>query len=108
MDAAILVTMVLSLAIKTDLNTAGESMTKIKDHGTWIDQNSHENSGVLMVLSNMFIPCGGLVYYLPLLWAEEEADTDIDQIYGHPAAAAAALPARAAPLPAVCVACSAF
>ena len=29
MDAAILVTMVLSLAIKTDLNTAGESMTKM-------------------------------------------------------------------------------
>ena len=60
-------------------------MTKIKDHGTWIDQNSHENSGVLMVLSNMSIPCSVLVYYLPLLWAEEEADTDTDQLYGHPA-----------------------
>ena len=61
-----------------------------------------------MVLSNMSIPCSVLVYYLPLLWAEEEADTDIDQIYGHPAAAPPHSPRALLYYRAVFVACSAF
>ena len=69
MDAAVLVTMVLSLTLKCDLDKPGEDMTL-------------SGIGTLMILANVCIPSGVLVYYLPLLLVgEEDDDEGVDAIY---------------------------
>ena len=68
MDGAVLVTMVLSLTLKCDLDKPGEDMTLV-------------GIGTLMILANVCIPFGVLSYYLPLLWATEEDGEGIDEIY---------------------------
>ena len=63
MDGAVLVTMVLSLTLKCDLDKPGEDMTLV-------------GIGTLMILANVCIPCGVLFYYLPLLLVGEEEDDE--------------------------------
>ena len=68
MDAAVLVTMVLSLTLKCDLDQPGEDMAPA-------------GIGALMILANICIPAGVLAYYLPLLWVgEDDDDTGIDEV----------------------------
>ena len=70
MDAAILVTMVLSLTIKTDLNRPGEDM-------------SLESVGVLMILSNVLIPGSVQLFFIGLMCADDDVfEKEIDELFG--------------------------